>query len=354
MAKVKSLGYTIELGKQALAKLQVFLKKHHYSSYYILCDENTLQHCLPILITNCPLLGQAHIMEVESGEMSKDIDICRYIWQTLNENLADRETLMINLGGGVVSDLGGFCASVYKRGIDFINIPTSLLAMADASVGGKTGIDFNNQKNLLGTFTQPKAVFIFPDFLKTLPQRHHHNGLAEIYKIALIADAGFWRQIPSDLENKNMEALITRSVVLKNRIVMADPLDKNKRKLLNFGHTIGHAVESAYLGTTRELLHGEAVVVGMMVESNLAMQKKLITKIEYKQITETIKSLLPPRLPELNPKELLLAIKNDKKSSRQTPRFSLPDKIGSGAIDVLVSSKQITSAITRFNADANT
>jgi 3-dehydroquinate synthase len=151
MARIKSLGYTIEISNKSLETLNTFIKKQSYSSGFVLCDENTMQHCLPLLIAKCPNLRSAHIIEIESGEHSKSIEFCTHIWQTLTENNADRNSVIINLGGGVVSDLGGFCASVYKRGIDFINVPTSLLAMADASVGGKTGIDFNAIKNVIGT-----------------------------------------------------------------------------------------------------------------------------------------------------------------------------------------------------------
>ncbi|HOZ88147.1 MAG TPA: 3-dehydroquinate synthase family protein, partial [Bacteroidia bacterium] len=195
MTLIKSGGYQITIGKKALNGLSAFLAKNRYSSFYILCDENTLQCCLPTLVISCKALAQAQVIEIESGESSKSMEFCAQVLQTLAENGADKKALLINLGGGVVSDLGGFSASVYKRGIHFINIPTTLLAMADASVGGKTGIDFAGVKNLVGTFAQPRAVFIYPDFLKTLPQRHVVNGFAEIYKIALVSDSKFWNEL---------------------------------------------------------------------------------------------------------------------------------------------------------------
>src|ERR1043166_4192264 len=163
-----------------------FLKKGNFGSYFIICDSNTLNYCLTEVVTLGPLLKKANIIEIEPGEENKSSDIANYIWQTLAEGGADKKSLVINLGGGVVSDLGGFCASVYKRGIPFINLPTTLLAMADASVGGKTGINFGGIKNAVGTFAQPAAVFVEPAFLNTLPQRQYCNGLAEVYKIALI------------------------------------------------------------------------------------------------------------------------------------------------------------------------
>src|ERR1700740_318452 len=194
---IKSLGYTIYTGKPVFKDLNSFLKKQKYSSYFILCDENTLKNCLPILITQCKELKDAEIFKIESGEGSKSLQLCSQLWEALLSYNADKNSLIINLGGGVISDIGGFIASVYKRGIDFINIPTSLLAMADASVGGKTGIDFSGLKNVIGTITQPKGVFIFPDFLNTLPERHIANGMAEVYKIALISDKIFWKKLRS-------------------------------------------------------------------------------------------------------------------------------------------------------------
>src|SRR6218665_2943244 len=159
MPVIKANGYAVHVGKQGFKAIAAFLGRHKYSSFFILCDENTLQHCLPLLVMQCPQLGEAQVIEIESGEASKSLEFCAQIWQTLLENQAGKSTLFINLGGGVVSDLGGFSASVYKREIDFIHIPTSLLAMADASVGGKTGIDFSGIKNSIGSFAQPRAVF---------------------------------------------------------------------------------------------------------------------------------------------------------------------------------------------------
>ena len=238
MAIIRSIGYTITIGNEFSKTLLSFLKTKKYSSYIIICDENTIQYCLPTLITSCSLLKDAHIIEIESGEASKSLEFCAHIWQTLIENKADKNSLIINLGGGVVSDLGGFCASTYKRGIDFINIPTTLLSMADASVGGKTGIDFAGLKNSIGTFAQPTGVFINPHFLETLSKRHFQNGLAEVFKIALTCDKIFWNELKTlDLE-ENKEQVVTKSIVLKNKIVLKDPFDKGIRKILNFGQSL--------------------------------------------------------------------------------------------------------------------
>ncbi len=348
---IKSINSTIYIGDKVLKQLTVFLQKNKYSSYFILCDENTLQHCLPTLILNCKLLKDCEIIEIESGEANKSIEIVANCWQTLLENNADKNALLINLGGGVVSDLGGFIASTYKRGIDFINIPTTLLAMADASVGGKTGIDFGGLKNSIGTITLPKAVFIYPNFLNTLSPRHINNGLAEVYKIALISNKLFWNRLKTDT---NALQLITKSVELKNKIVIKDPLDKGIRKSLNFGHTVGHAVEAFFINTKNELLHGEAIIIGMLIESHISLQKKLITKLEFNDVVKVLGlSFSIAKQLNLQSHTLLEFIKQDKKNSNTTLKFALVNSIGNCKIDVAVTESQLNKAIQFFNTHYN-
>ncbi len=334
-------------GHSVFRSLSSFLSNQPYSSYFILCDENTFAHCLPGLITQCPLLGQAQVIEIESGEQSKSIDFCQHIWQTLLEEKAGRHSLLINLGGGVVSDLGGFAASVYKRGIDFITIPTSLLAMADASVGGKTGIDFGGLKNSIGSFAQPKAVFVNSGFLHTLPARHYKNGLAEVYKIALVSNAAFWQE----LNGKPLPAehLIRKSIGLKNAIVQRDPFDKGLRKTLNFGHTLGHAIEALALAAGEDLLHGEAVVAGMLVESHIAWQKKLIAKKDLTAINKALQSAFQLQKIRFSTKQVVELMANDKKTSGSRILFALIDGIGSCRFDVQVSTAQLEKAILYYN-----
>ncbi|MES2678471.1 MAG: 3-dehydroquinate synthase [Bacteroidota bacterium] len=351
MKLIKSGTYSITIGHQALKNLSAFLAKSRYSSLYILCDENTLQFCLPTLVISCKALAQAQVIEIESGESSKSMEFSAQVLQTLAENNADKKALLINLGGGVVSDLGGFSASVYKRGIDFINVPTSLLAMADASVGGKTGIDFAGVKNLVGTFAQPKAVYIYPEFLKTLPQRHFINGLAEIYKIALVSDLKFWNELKDQAKTTDPETLIAKSVSLKNKIVSKDPFDHGIRKILNFGHTIGHAIESLLLGSESELLHGEAVLRGMIIESHLAFQKKLITKKALSEISSVLLSAFKPQiLPDLSIQAVTDLIRNDKKTTGNKSKFSLPVKIGACSFDVEATEQQIQKAFLYYQS----
>lgn len=346
---IKSIGYNIYTGKTVFKDLNSFLKKQKYSGYYILCDENTIANCLPILITNCKELKDAEIFEIESGEGSKSLQLCSQLWEALLSYNADKNALIINLGGGVISDLGGFIASVYKRGIDFINIPTSLLAMADASVGGKTGIDFAGLKNSIGTITQPKGVFVYPPFLDTLPPRHIANGMAEVYKMALISDRVLWKKLKSE-KIFNYDS-ITKSINLKNSIVVKDPNDKGVRKALNFGHTIGHAIESVLLASEVDILHGEAVLAGMICESKIAFDKKLISKEEFTDITTTLtnKFSFAP-LPSLLFGEMVKAAINDKKNSKMQIQCALLHGIGDNKINVLVTPNQVLDALEFYNA----
>jgi 3-dehydroquinate synthase len=347
--KITSLGYSIHVGSKSLSRLSVLLKKQKYSQYFILCDENTIRHCLPLLISECKMLVDAEIFEIESGENSKSLVLCSQLWEALLNYNADKNAVIINLGGGVISDLGGFVASAYKRGIDFINIPTTLLAMADASVGGKTGIDHSGLKNVIGTITQPKGVFIDTVFLNTLQPRHLANGMAEVYKMALISDKKFWTQL--NTAKILDEKIIGKCVDLKNKIVKKDPADKSVRKTLNFGHTVGHAIESVLLASEIDILHGEAIIAGMLCESYLAHQKKLLSKKDFDEIVNILSkkfNLIP--LPSLLFGEMIKAAMNDKKNDKQTIQCALINKIGSCKINVPVDPMKVLDALEFYNS----
>lgn len=307
-----------------------------------------MQFCLPLIIAHCPRLGEAMVIELEGGEPAKSIEFCSYIWETLFETQADKRCLLLHLGGGVVSDLGGFVASVYKRGVDFINVPTSLLAMADASAGGKNGINFSGIKNAIGTISEPKGVFIYPGFLNTLPARHFRNGLAEIFKIALVADSKFWEQLKQPITGNNLEQIIAKSVRLKTAIVLKDPFEKKQRKILNFGHSIGHALEALLL---EDLLHGEAVVAGMIMESHIAWQKKLITKRLLDEISSIFIATFPTVDTEYIDRDALIElIRNDKKNRSNKFLFALIDKAGGGRPDVPVTQAQILKSLDHYQS----
>ncbi len=348
MQPIRSLGYSVFFEEGSFKHLSSYLRSHKHSVIFILCDENTLQYCMPVLVTQCKELRNAEVIEVESGENSKSIGISSMIWQTLIDFNADKDALIINLGGGMISDLGGFTAALYKRGISFINIPTTLLAMADASVGGKTAIDFSDTKNVIGTFTRPAEVFINTRFLKTLNERQLSNGLAEIFKIALVSDKKLWKQLQKEVHYD--QDLIYSSIRLKNKIVLKDPFDKGIRKSLNFGHTIGHAIEALMLTGASPLLHGEAILIGMIIESHLSYQKKLISKSAYTEIKSTFSTSFPKpsvKIPDVQ--AIIKMIRNDKKAQKKSFNFSLVARIGNCKIDVSVSESQIVQAINDYN-----
>lgn len=331
MATIKSTSYSIYIGEKSLPTLVKFLTKNSYTNYFIICDEHTFEHCLPTLLFNVPQLHEAEIIELESGEDKKTLETCLQVWGALTDAGADKKSLLINLGGGVISDLGGFVASTFKRGIHFINIPTTLLSMVDASVGGKTGVDFEGIKNHIGTTSQPKGVFVNPEFLETLSERQIKNGFAEVIKIALIADKEFWKELKKLKSAKEFysEKIITKAIELKNTIVKKDLYENDLRKCLNFGHNIGHALESALIEQKKDILHGEAVAAGMLMEAYIAYTLKRINVKELKEILDYINFIYPKIKLSNSTKELLLKyILHDKKNEGEALCFSLPKNIG--------------------------
>lgn len=331
MATIKSTSYSIYIGEKSLPTLVKFLTKNSYTNYFIICDEHTFEHCLPTLLFNVPQLHEAEIIELESGEDKKTLETCLQVWGALTDAGADKKSLLINLGGGVISDLGGFVASTFKRGIHFINIPTTLLSMVDASVGGKTGVDFEGIKNHIGTTSQPKGVFVNPEFLETLSERQIKNGFAEVIKIALIADKEFWKELKKLKSAKEFysEKIITKAIELKNTIVKKDVYENDLRKCLNFGHNIGHALESALIEQKKDILHGEAVVAGMLMEADIAYNLKRINVKELKEISDYINFIYSKIKLSNSTKELLLKfILHDKKNEGEALCFSLPKNIG--------------------------
>jgi len=335
-------------------EIKSFLKTGKYSSFFIICDSNTLKYCLSNLILNFPQLKEAEIIELEPGEESKDLTVVANIWQTLTDFGADKKSLVVNLGGGVVSDVGGFAASTFKRGIDFINVPTTLLAMADASVGGKTGINFSGIKNHIGTISQPKAVFVNTGFLKTLSYGHLVNGFAEIIKIALIKDKNFFKRISNLVIDNSFNDLniIKKAIELKSGIVKKDPDEKGLRKILNFGHSVGHAIESLFLEKSLPLLHGEAVVIGMAIESYLCLWLKRISKTEFDKIIGCLK--LNFEFPYIEKEDLEVFFKylrHDKKNSGGSYKYALLNGIGNCGYDVKVTPYQMGKAIIYYNSN---
>ena len=318
-----------------------------YTTVFVLSDENTEQHCLPKIKE---AISGVHILTISSGEKNKNLHTCEHIWTELTDRVADRKSLLINLGGGVISDMGGFAASCYKRGIDFINIPTTLLAMVDASVGGKTGIDFHNFKNQIGVFSEAKEVLICNEFLKTQDERQIRSGLAEVAKHYLIADGPAFLDFSRTYGERIDIGLIKRAVEIKSNIVMQDPFEKNVRKKLNFGHTIGHALESYSLTTPEPLLHGEAIAYGMAVETYIAAFKSLIDEEKAGFVCHTLESVFALKPLSVNAIEAILRYtKQDKKNENGVVIMSLIDDVGSCQIDIKVSFDEMREAVTYFN-----
>jgi 3-dehydroquinate synthase len=321
--------------------LPAFLTSTNFSAVAVIADNHTFRFCYPELKA---LLPKHTLVRIKAGEEQKHLATCELIWDALTRANFDRHALVLNLGGGVIGDMGGFCAATYKRGITFAQVPTTLLSQVDASVGGKLGIDFRGFKNHIGVFQQPDAVLIDPSFLQTLPERELRSGFAEVIKHCLIADASMWNDIRRrDLDEQDWPTLVAHSVAVKERVVQQDPTEKGLRKILNFGHTLGHAVETHFLMQPRKrLLHGEAIAIGMVAEAFIAFQKKMIDETLLAQIEEYVFSVYGNvRLTDTDIDPVLTLTLQDKKNRGNQVRMSLLDGPGSCAFDVPVTAAEM-------------
>jgi 3-dehydroquinate synthase len=345
-------------GTSVFSSITDYLAKHFNNSnhIFILVDENTKIHCLPALQSFAPRLQNAEIIEVRSGDTSKSIESAVYIWSVLSEKNADRDSLLVNLGGGVISDLGGFAAATYKRGIAYMNIPTTLLAMTDAAIGGKTGINLNSIKNHIGVFALPKAVFIYTGFLRTLDKHHILNGIAEILKYGLILDQGLWKKmikiniqklVNEPFKDIIWDDLIKKTVTTKSDIAEKDFRDINERKYLNFGHTFGHAFETFSMNGSQDgLYHGHAVALGMICESYLSTLKTGLSQNDLDEITSVITSnySLHP-LSRDSYSKFFDIIKKDKKSIKGKIAFTLLKKPGNAMINQFCTQEMMEESL---------
>lgn len=336
-----SFHYTLEHLAEHLSRLT-----NKASNLYIITDSNVQESVLPDLLPLIHPDKQVEIFEVEPGEESKSIEIASQVWSGLLESNADRHSVILNIGGGVVTDLGGFIASIYKRGIPFIHIPTSVMAMCDAAIGGKMGIDFNFNKNAIGTFCEPFAVLIYPHFIRTLPVIELKSGYAEMLKHAVIADSQLFTALESiEVDNADHIALfIERSATIKQDIVTEDFLEKGRRKILNFGHTIGHALESCMLEKGAPLTHGHAVALGMLAESALATQIGCLSQDEYFKVKNIIE-MHYPKPKGLHFEDIIGYVRNDKKNKGKQILFALPDGLGNAQWDISISEQDIQTVI---------
>ncbi|OYU94209.1 MAG: 3-dehydroquinate synthase [Bacteroidetes bacterium B1(2017)] len=334
MKEIIQKDYEIFLGDEILEKLAEILINKEYSKIFVLMDSNTHKHCWPIV---SPYLVNTEIIVIPAGEANKTIQYAEMVWEKFQAHFADRSAVLLNLGGGVITDLGGFCAATYKRGIDFINIPTTLLSMVDASIGGKLGVDFKSYKNVIGVFKHPKYIFINPGFLATLPEEEKRNGLAEVCKHALIEDKALFEKLAktTTYDWGKSGAMIFQSLKIKVAIVKKDPFEKDIRKALNFGHTIGHAIEtSSLLHDKTPLKHGEAIAIGMICEAFISKSIQGLSNSEFKSICDYFSTRFPKYKGKLIAAELIVLMKNDKKNREGLINFTLLKKIGKVKLDV--------------------
>lgn len=347
---------TIQLGTYTVfvgdfkAPLEELLATKDYSNVFAIVDENTALHCLPILQSSIPTIKT---IQIQAGEINKGLTTCQNIWSSLMNQQADRNALVINLGGGVIGDMGGFCASTFKRGMDFIQIPTTLLSQVDASIGGKLGIDFMQVKNSVGLFKDPTSVLVDTGFLKTLSTAEIRSGFAEIIKHSLIADREQWNQIKTitDLSTIQWDDYVFPSLLIKQRIVEQDPYEKGIRKALNFGHTIGHAVEGLALEGSRPLLHGEAIAIGMICESWLSHQIVGLPANELEEISQFFLRVYDHYdLSDLPIEDLLNLMSNDKKNIGKAINFSLLPAAGQVHINQTCSPELIIKSLDYYQS----
>lgn len=336
----------IEASKDLRAELKSIFEDKT-SKKFIITDENVFPHIKDFLNQ-----GATGVFIMTPGEKYKDLTTCTKIWEKLADLKYNRNDLIINIGGGVVTDLGGFIASTFKRGVRFVNVPSSLLAMVDAAIGGKTGIDFLGYKNQIGSFYFPEETIIATELLKTLPEQELVSGFAEVLKHGLISNKEYWEECSQKpLEELDWEKIVWGSIEVKSRIVEEDPQEKGLRKLLNFGHTIGHAVETYLLNTDNSVLHGEAVAAGMLMESYISKEKALLSNNEFEEIEKVIlKYYSKIEWNAAVDKELIDLMRNDKKNNSAVVNFTLLDKIGQGSVNHLIQDDLITKALLYYRS----
>ncbi len=339
----------IHIGKNLLEKIDQLFDFSKFSKIAVLTDVNIPGSLVDKIEKS--LNKELIKIIIPAGENEKNIKAVKKIWETMFKNNFDRSSLLINLGGGVVCDVGGFAAATFMRGIDFLNIPTTLLAQVDAGVGGKVGINFMKIKNGIGIFNNPIGVVIDVETLKTLPKRELIAAFGEIIKHGIISGREYFNLVtakkPEEFNQKELIEIIKQSIEIKSDIVKKDPKEKNWRKVLNFGHTIGHAIESLSWKTDKPLLHGEAVAIGMIAESKIASSNRRgCTATDLELIKKAIKNAgLPTKIKNIKTEDIIKMILSDKKNFRGEILFSLPKKIGEVLVNTNVQEDLIIKAI---------
>ena len=327
--------------------LSQYISENNFSKIGFLSDNNSSKYCLNRILENHKF--DYHTITIEEGEENKSLSTCEKVWEELINLKFDRNSLLINVGGGVICDLGGFVASTYMRGIDFINIPTTLLSQVDASVGGKLGVDFQNLKNIIGVFREPNSVIVDTTFLQTLSERELRSGFAEVIKHCLIRDRAMFDKISKkEWNDSDWDEIVKHSISIKSEVVSKDLKESGLRKILNFGHTIGHAIETTYLDKKNKLLHGEAIAIGMICEAFISNQHKKIDKDDLEIITKYILRVYDlPKLDFFN--TIIKNTYHDKKNISQNIRSSLLVGIGSCDYDITIEPDLINDSLEYYN-----
>ena len=334
------------VGKGALEEGCATIKA--YPKVFVLVDENTEAYCLPHFLQR--FQQEVQVISISSGEVHKNLNTLTDIWTRLTYFKADRDHLLVNLGGGVITDMGGFAAAAYKRGMDFMHIPTTLLGQVDAAIGGKTGVDFNELKNHIGFFQNPKAVIIDPVFLDTLDERQWRSGFAEMLKYGFIMDSDMCDVVEGKtfqtLNAEEWNRLIMRSVENKIKVVQLDGKEQGLRKILNFGHTLGHALETYFIKTGHSVTHGEAVAAGMVCESWLSAKATGLSPKELQKIVRIVDDNFPRLDFSVDDIPVLLSLtKQDKKVRNGNVKYSLLKNIGQSIFDIEVSDQQAKESL---------
>ena len=351
MKSIQAATYLVHFQEKAYQELSKLVDTSNYSTIFILVDENTFEHCYPKFIQNLATNTRIEIIEIESGEINKNLETCIGVWNAITELGGDRKSLLITLGGGVITDLGGFVASCFKRGIDFVNIPTTLLSMVDASVGGKTGVDLGVLKNQIGLFANPEMVLIDTDYLTTVSEREIKSGTAEIIKYGVTYDVHLFNEIKEN-KNLNINDLIFRSIEIKNEVVLEDPKEKNIRKILNFGHTLGHAIESFHLDSEdkENLTHGEAIAIGMVCESYMSAKLLGFPSEKVKDVKEVVVAIYnKTKLLKEDFPAIIELLKHDKKNINGQVNFVLLNDYENYKLDCKVSEELIVESMEFYN-----
>lgn len=347
--RLKASNYPIFFGENALEDFFAIFPCDK-RKVLVLTDRNTEKYCLPLFKEQ---FTYTFHLSIDAGDEAKHLGNCEIVWNFLSETHFSRHDLLINLGGGMICDLGGFAASCYKRGIDFVHIPTTLLAMADAAVGGKTGVNLQGFKNQIGAFANPAAVVLDGRFLATLAERELRSGFAEVLKHTLIAEPLQWQTFQSLIElPSNWTGIIENAVSTKLHFTENDPFEKGMRKALNFGHTIGHALESYFLKENDAILHGEAVAAGIWCEAWLSLQKGSISEREFASISKTISNFFPILSFEISEiAAIAIWALQDKKNLMHEIRCVLLNGIGAFLTDQIISLSEIENALRAYLAN---